>query len=400
MLCWAHLNAKMMDAHRAWRSMLVSAGDIIFRSAVPEELYICMGTCGYVSYLWPIVTRTIRHATVFDYMTGNITHLKRDVVLNLEDWQWLPSKTISPLHLYILAERTMVPNLPSTSLAQTGHAVTLIQKCASTGLKGWNRAMLLRLDREKLDAVKDETTTAEIRFAMVAKALNLTETKAAGVLEPLAFNSDLEAKKAMLESEAFGDILSDARENERKGLLSDLQDETDGDVEELKELWKTFLVKPKDAKSKSKRAEKVWPKPSEALSADEFGSNLLAPTVGMTRCCSATKCFTKDPLALELCECSPLIVPPQRSPNGRGRTIWPLTARTRRQRDCWRLEDGRHRLRLVLYMILSVAREFGWHFFFFAGFFKESDVPLAVSEAATVTGGLSGKSNRPHQILN
>ena len=76
MLCWAHLNAKMMDAHHAWRSMLVSASDIIFRSAVPEELYICMGTSGYVSYLWPIVTRTIGHANVFDYMTVNITHLK------------------------------------------------------------------------------------------------------------------------------------------------------------------------------------------------------------------------------------------------------------------------------------------------------------------------------------
>ena len=59
----------------------------------------------------------------------------------------------------------MTRDLPSTSLAQTGHAVTLIQKCASTGFKGWNKAMLLRLDKEELDAVKDETTTAEIRLA-------------------------------------------------------------------------------------------------------------------------------------------------------------------------------------------------------------------------------------------
>ena len=44
-------------------------------------------------------------------------------------------------------------------------AATLIQKCASTGLKGWNKAMLLRLDKEELDAVKGETTTAEIRLA-------------------------------------------------------------------------------------------------------------------------------------------------------------------------------------------------------------------------------------------
>ena len=154
--------------------------------------------------------------------------------------------------------------------AQTGHAATLIQKCASTGFKGLNRVMLLRLDTEELEAVKDETTTAEIRLAMVAKALNLTQTKAAEVLEPLAFNSDLEEKKAMLESEAFEDILTDARKNERKGLLSDLQDETDGDVEELRTLLKTFLVKPKDAKKKSKLAVQVWPKPGEAPSADEF----------------------------------------------------------------------------------------------------------------------------------
>ena len=38
------------------------------------------------SYLWPIVTRTIGQTTVFDYVTENITHLKRDVVLNREDW--------------------------------------------------------------------------------------------------------------------------------------------------------------------------------------------------------------------------------------------------------------------------------------------------------------------------
>ena len=63
MLCWAHLNGRMMDAHR----------DILFSRAAPEELYISMGTCGYVSYLWPIVSRTIGHATLFDYMTGNIT---------------------------------------------------------------------------------------------------------------------------------------------------------------------------------------------------------------------------------------------------------------------------------------------------------------------------------------
>ena len=129
--------------------------------------------------------------------------------------------------------------------------------------------MLCRLDKEELEAVKDETTAAEIRLAMVAKALNLTQTKAAEVLE-LAFNSEMEEKKAMLESEAFEDILTDARKNERKGPLSDLQDETVGDVEELGTLLKTFLVKPKDAKKKSKLAVKVWPKPGEAPSADEF----------------------------------------------------------------------------------------------------------------------------------
>ena len=43
MLCCAHLNGRMMDAHRVWRSMFVSASDIIFRRAVPEELYISMG---------------------------------------------------------------------------------------------------------------------------------------------------------------------------------------------------------------------------------------------------------------------------------------------------------------------------------------------------------------------
>ena len=118
---------------------------------------------GYVSNLWPVVTRTSRHATVFDHMTGNITHLKRDVVLNLEDWQCLPSKTIFALRFYTLAVRKVTPDLPSTILAQSGHAVTLIQKCASTGLKSWNIAMLLRLDKEEFDAVADGTTTAEIR---------------------------------------------------------------------------------------------------------------------------------------------------------------------------------------------------------------------------------------------
>ena len=126
------------------------------------------------------------------------------------------------------------------------------------------------------------------------KALNLTQTKAAEVLA-LVFNSDVEEKKAMLESEAFEDILTDARNSECKGLLSDFQDETDGDVKELSALWKTFLVKPKDAKNKSKLAEKVWPTPGEAPSADEF--DRLQPPYGMTQC-SATKCFTKDPLAL------------------------------------------------------------------------------------------------------
>ena len=338
MLCWAHLNGRMMDAHRAWRSMLVSASDIIFRRAVPEELYISMGTCGYVSYIWPIVTRTIGHTTVFDYMTGNIAHLKRDVVLNLEDWQCLLFlKTISPLHFYILAGRKVTLDLPSTSLAQTGHAVTLIQRCASAGFKDWNR--------EELDAVKDWTTTAEIRLAMVAKALNFTQTKAAEVLEALVFNSDVEEKMAMLESEAFEDILTDARKNERKGLLSDLQDGTDGDVEELRTLL-TFLVKPKDAKenpSLQRRSGQNQVRLRRRMNSP--GSNLLA-LGGMTQRGSATKCFTKDPLALEPCDCVPLIVPPQRSHNGRGPPIWPLTARTRRHNGYSRLEDGRYRLRL------------------------------------------------------
>ena len=217
----------------------------------------------------PILCRTIGHATVFDHMTGNISHLKRDVVLNLEDWQCLPSETTSPLHLCTLAGRKLTPDLPSTSLEQTGHAVTLIQKCASTGFQGWHKAMLLRLDKEELDAVKDETTTAEIRPAMVAKALNLTQTKTSEVLETLVLHSDLEEKKAMLECEASEDIVTDVRKSEHKGLLCDVQDETDGDVEELRTLLKTLLVKPKDAKKKSKLAEKVWPKPGEAPSASE-----------------------------------------------------------------------------------------------------------------------------------
>ena len=37
--------------------------------------------------------------------------------------------------------------------------------------------------------------------------------------------------------------------------------------------------------------------------------------------------------------------------------------------------------------------------YIFASFFKQSDVPLKVSETATVTGRLSGKSARPHQRI-
>ena len=80
-----------------------------------------------------------------------------------------------------------------------------------------------------------------------------------------------------------------------RGLLSDLQDETDGDVEEPRTLKKTFLVKPKDAKKKSKLAEKVWAIPGEAFRRplNSPGSNVLAPGVGLTQCCSATKCLQR-----------------------------------------------------------------------------------------------------------
>ena len=44
--------------------------------------------------------------------------------------------------------------------------------------------------------------------------------------------------------------------------FTSLQDETDGDVEMLGALLTTFLFKSKDAKKKSKLAEKVWPKPA------------------------------------------------------------------------------------------------------------------------------------------
>ena len=71
-------------------------------------------------------------------------------------------------------------------------------------------------------------TTAEIRSAMVAEVVNVTQTLAAEVLKPPVFNSDLKEKKAMLESAAFEDILTDARKKERKGLFSCLQDETMG----------------------------------------------------------------------------------------------------------------------------------------------------------------------------
>ena len=64
---------------------------------------------------------------------------------------------------------------------------------------------MLRLDKEEIEAVKDETTAAEIRQAMVAKALNLTQTKAA------------EVRTAHVQF-CFEDFLTDARKNERQGL--------------------------------------------------------------------------------------------------------------------------------------------------------------------------------------
>ena len=78
---------------------------------------------------------------------------------------------------------------------------------------------MLRPTNEELDAVKDETTTADIRLAM-ARALNVTQTKAAEVLVPLVFSYDLDEKKAMLAIESFEHTFEDARKNERKAHLS------------------------------------------------------------------------------------------------------------------------------------------------------------------------------------
>ena len=72
-------------------------------------------------------------------------------------------------------------------------------------------------------------------------------------------------------------------------------------------------------------------------------SSLLALGVGRTQCGSATKCFTKDPLALEPCDCRPL-------QHGRGarRAIRGLKMGV--TAFVW----------YQLYMLLIVALDFSW----------------------------------------
>ena len=110
-------------------------------------------------------TRTIGLVTVFDHKTTDMPLEARRSCPVWRIWQCLPSKTASPLRPCVLAGRKGIADLlPSSSTAQTGPAVTLVQKCASTGCKVWNKAVLLRLHKEELEAFKDETTTAAIQL--------------------------------------------------------------------------------------------------------------------------------------------------------------------------------------------------------------------------------------------
>lgn len=251
------------DASKSWKSMVVSPGDVIYPIGKSHEMLFCLGKSGNVLYLWPLTVRKIKSGTVFDFQPGDISMLRREVVLDLALWRAQPVKAASPAHLFLLNGRKHVVPLPSTGLMLSKKHCTLLEKCARNAFKGFHRAMLLKLDREEVEAVTTETTTAAIRLAMVMKVLRVDAEEAALILKGLLYQAEKAEMKELVESEAFADVLTDSRKEEVKQLSRDLEcGDEDGDLSELAALLKPLLAKCAPP-PKKKAKPPVWPADGE-----------------------------------------------------------------------------------------------------------------------------------------
>ena len=258
-ILWSHENDCIAKAAASWRTVCVQVGSVLIRTARPEEKYFVLSQALNMMYLWPAVQHQVGKSWFYKHAEGGIENLRPECILSLDDWSVMSTRCVSPAHVFILNNRKPVDSLPFPALVTAAEPVSLLKFAAQCAFKGLNKAHLLKLDRDEVEAVAYETNLGDISMCMIMKVLDLSREAAADILALRCIRVSADERRELIQSEAFDDIVHEKREVEAaEKALDAVEQQADECCETVLEVRKAALAAPAKA-NKAKVAEKVWP---------------------------------------------------------------------------------------------------------------------------------------------
>ena len=261
-LWWSMENGKMDKVNNSWRTSCVQHGTLLHRADTSDAKFFVVGKALNMMYLWPAVMEKIGKSDFWSYADGGIDLLKPSVVLDFDDWEVTPTTCVSPAHIFILNGRKTMEELPILPVVRSGDPTSLLRAAALSAFAGMPKATILKLDKEEVEAIGEETKLGDILMAMIMKVLDVSRAKAADILAQRCIRVSSDERREMVGSEAFSEIVDEKKEVADIAKALDSAELQADECAEAVRAERQAAAKKKCAK-KAKLAEKVWPKDND-----------------------------------------------------------------------------------------------------------------------------------------
>ena len=227
MMRWCHGNQCFNEAPSYWRGVFIQHGVVVkFKQS---GIFLSLGcTCTMVA-LWPLVkTQSVGQTCFALKKVASIDELAFRAVGSFGEWKAIPSRFVSPAHLFVLNKRKLPDTFPELSLLQTGKEMPFLEYAAQQGFWHFKGLKIKKLLQDEWGLQLDPNASdAELLVQAVCAAKGCSPACAADILESRAFVDEEAEEIALLGSEEVQDAMCDEDKKEISQYLDTHQEKLD-----------------------------------------------------------------------------------------------------------------------------------------------------------------------------
>ena len=269
---WCHQHQCFNDAPSMWRSAFIQHGSVIKfqRSA---ESFLSLGCIATMVALWPLEKKGPLNQSFFALKRlASIDELAFRPVQSFADWRGVPSKFVSPAHLFALNKCKLPDTLPELGLLQTGKELPFLEYAAQHGFWQFKGPRIKKLLQEEWGLEPEAgSTDAELLIQAVCAAKGCDAASAADLLEARACVDEEAEEIALLGSGEVQDAMCEEDKKEISQYLDVHQEKLDFSqdvVKTIRAIRDKITKKSVQAKAKGKRKPVTF-QPKGSWTADE-----------------------------------------------------------------------------------------------------------------------------------